>query len=151
MEVGRRNDREEKRGQKGCPSSYACPGEPRDQVANETGGDHHRAWGDERDRDRVEKLSLRQPVMPKHHPAVQERHDCKAAAEDEAPRIGEESEDLEQEDGAAGLGQGTTPPEDRRRRAHHPHQRAPGKDEHNGLASRDRRSDGDGQEHRPEE
>src|SRR5206468_9081554 len=27
VEVGRRNDREEKRGQKGRPSSYACPGE----------------------------------------------------------------------------------------------------------------------------
>ena len=98
VEVGRRNHGEEERGQECRSRGDAGPGKPGDQVADETGGDHHRARGDEGDGDRIEKLPLREPMMLEHHAAVQKRHDREPAAENEASCIGKEPENLEQQD-----------------------------------------------------
>ena len=84
VEVRCGNHREEKRGQEGRGRGDAGSGQPGDQIADEAGGDHDGARRDERDRDGIEKFSLRQPVVLERHAAVKEGYDRQATAEHEA-------------------------------------------------------------------
>jgi hypothetical protein len=61
----------------------------RHEEADEAGGDDHRAGRDHRHRHGVDELSVGEPVVLLHHPAVEEGHDRQATAEDEAARVGE--------------------------------------------------------------
>src|SRR6516164_6136473 len=61
-----------------------------DQVANEGGGDHHRAGADHPDRNRDEELPRIEPAIFSHEPLLEEWHDHEAAAERE--RTGLEKE-----------------------------------------------------------
>ena len=73
-------------------------GEPRHQVADESDGDDDRAGRDHRHGHRVEELVLGEPAVLLDDALVQERHDRQAAAEHERPGLGEEEQDLEQDD-----------------------------------------------------
>jgi hypothetical protein len=54
------------------------------------------AWGDQADRDGIEELPARQPVMLDHDSLAQERHDGQAAAEDEGTRLEDEQAEGDQ-------------------------------------------------------
>lgn len=75
---------------------------------------------------------------------------ARVAAEDEAPGIRKEPENLEQQNGASGFGNGPPSPKSRRWGADDPRERATGKDERDDLATRDRRPDGHDEESSPE-
>jgi hypothetical protein len=57
------------------------------------------AWGDQADRDGIEELPARQPVMLDHDSLAQERHDGQAAAEDKCAGLEEEQSQRSQNAG----------------------------------------------------
>src|SRR5438552_7778519 len=64
-----------------------------DQVTDEDGRDHYRSGSDQAHRNRVQELTLAEPMVLKHDALMEKRHDCKAAAEDEGTRFEEEEEE----------------------------------------------------------
>src|ERR1043166_913712 len=62
-DVRREKEHEEQHRQKDANGSQGRAGESRDEVADESDGDDHRAWGKEPDGDGVEELPVGQPVM----------------------------------------------------------------------------------------
>ena len=79
-----------------------APPQPADQIADEGGGDHDEAGGDEPHGHRVEELTRRQPAVLLHDAFAQEGNNGKAAPEYERPGFEEE-----QEKGQVGLRPGT--------------------------------------------
>ena len=73
-------------------------GESVEEVADERGGDHHRAGRDHADGDGVEELAVGEPVVLIDHLRFQERHDHQAAAEDEQAGLEEEREEFRARD-----------------------------------------------------
>jgi hypothetical protein len=134
VEIGGRNDREEKRGEERPPGGDARAGQPRKEVADEACGDHHRPRRDERDGHCIQELALGEPVVLQDQPTMQEGHDRETTAEDEASCVCKESKNLQQEEDTPRLSHGTPTPEDRRWRADQPHQSASSEDERHRLA-----------------
>src|SRR5258706_2349429 len=96
-EIRRGNDGEQVARQERRQSRDHRARKTRHQVADEADGNDHRSRGDHRHRDRVDELSLREPVVLVHHAAIEERHDGEAAAEHESAGLGEEDADLGQD------------------------------------------------------
>src|SRR6266702_5108670 len=67
-----------------------------DQVTDEDGRDHHWSGSDQAHRNRVQELTLAEPVVFQHDTLMQERHDRKATAEDEGACLKEEEEEGDQ-------------------------------------------------------
>src|SRR5262249_61135213 len=81
--VWRGNDDEEVAGKENPERRHGRSERSRDEVPDERRRDDDRAGCDHGDRDRIEKLPLREPLEPLHDPAVEERHDGEPAPEDE--------------------------------------------------------------------
>src|SRR5262249_43631964 len=81
------NDDEEVAGEEDPERRRACSERSRHQVPDERRRDDDRTWRDHGDRDRIEKLPLREPLKPLHDPTVEKRHDGEPAPKDERARL----------------------------------------------------------------
>ena len=96
MIEGRSGDDDHKRRREYRDSSEHATHYAGDQVAHKPGCDNDWAGCNHRNSHGIEELPFSQPVEIPYHTAVEERHDCQAAAEYERPSFGKEEKKSEQ-------------------------------------------------------